>query len=107
MWEHPVKCPVLGNLGKKEDLTTHSAWVSETKEPAGTELGELITYLSTQQQALGSLLEATRLWNLLWDIYGPWSGEKPQQTPNPSSSLRCLSGREESKEKKAAAESRE
>lgn len=30
--EHPVQCPVFGSLGKKEDLTTHSAWVSETRD---------------------------------------------------------------------------
>ena len=104
MWEHPVQPPVFGSLGKKEDLTTQSAWVSETKETSGTKLGELILYHSTHQQALGSLLEATQLWNLLWELYGLWSGEKLLPTLHLSLSLHSLPAREEGKGKKAAPE---
>lgn len=104
MWEHPMQCPVFGSLGKTKDLTTHSAWVSETKETEDSKLGEVITYLSTQQKALGSLLETTGLWNLLWELYGSRSGEKLLHTPCLSLSLCSFSAREERKEKKAAAE---
>lgn len=106
MQEYPWQCPVLGSLGKNEVLTSHSAWVSETKEKIGTK-SELVTYLSTQQQALGSFLEATWQWKLFWEYYGSWFVEKLLQTFHPSLSLCSLSAREKSKKEKAAAQSRE
>lgn len=68
-WKHPAQYPALGSPGKWENLDILSAWISETKEAAGTKLRVVIINLSIQHQESGKLLEATLLWNFLWEIY--------------------------------------
>lgn len=52
-------------------------------------------------------LGSHRLWNLLWEHYGPQSCEKLLQTLHPSLSSHWLTARVENKEKKTAARLRE
>lgn len=70
VWEHPVQCLGFGSLGKKEDLATHSHWVSETKRREQGPSQENWLGVSTPRN------KHTCLWDLLWELYGPWPGGK-------------------------------